>query len=162
MKPSTLLKGLLAATLILGAPAAAVAQEQTEPAPSQAAPIEVSENQIDNFVSAYQAIQNIQQAVQPEIVAAVEAEGLTVDDYNAIAAAQQSPDTAADIDPTQAEQFAAATEQIAALQANAGQEMEAAIEAEDLTVDEFEQILAQAQQDPALQQAITERLAGDE
>ncbi|MEO1069030.1 MAG: DUF4168 domain-containing protein [Cyanobacteria bacterium J06638_6] len=159
MKTSTLLKGLLAATLILGAPAAAVAQEQTEPAPSQAAPVEVSETQIDSFVSAYQAIQNIQQAVQPEIVAAVEAEGLTVDDYNTIAAAQQSPDAAAEVDPAQAEQFAAATEQIAELQAAAGQEMRAAIEAEDLTVDEFDQILALAQQDPDLQQAITERLA---
>ena len=36
--------------------------------------------------------------------------------------------------------------------------MQAAIVAEELTVEEFEQILAQAQQDPALQQAIVERL----
>lgn len=157
MKPSTLLKGLLAATLMLGAPAAAVAQGQETPA--QAAPVEVSETQIDRFVSAYQAIQTIQQSVQAELVSAVEAEGLTVDDYNAIAEAQQSPETVAEVAPDQAAQFAAAAEQVATLLEAAREEMQAAIEAENLSIDEFEQILAQAQQDPALQQAITERLA---
>ena len=163
MKPSTLLKGLLAATLLLGVPAAAVAQGPEEgpeaPSPAEAAPVEVSETQIDRFVSAYRAIQSIQQEVQAELVAAVEAEGLSVDDYNAIAESQQSPDAAAEVPPEQAEQFAAATEQVTALRQSAGQDMRAAIESAELTVDEFEQILAQAQQDPALQAAITERLA---
>jgi hypothetical protein len=160
MKPSTLFKGLLAATLLLGVPAAAVAQEQAPaPAPAQAAPAEVSETQIDRFVSAYQAIQTIQQAVQADLVAAVEAQGLTVDDYNAIAASQQSPAAAAPVPPEQAEQFAAAAEQVATLRQGARTEMQAAIEAESLTVEEFEQIMTQAQADPALQQVIVERLA---
>lgn len=157
MKPSTLLKGLLAATLVLGAPAAALAQGQATPA--QTAPMEVSETQIDRFVSAYQAIRSIQQSVQAELVAAVEAEGLTVADYNAIAEAQQSPEAATTVDAATAEQFAAAAEQVVSLRAEAGQEMRAAIEAENLSIPEFEQILAQAQQDPALQQAIAARLA---
>lgn len=160
MKPSTLFKGLLAATLLLGVPAAAVAQEQAPaPAPAQAAPAEVSETQIDRFVSAYQAIQTIQQAVQADLVAAVEAQGLTVDDYNAIAASQQSPEAAAEVPPEQVEQFAAAAAQVATLREGARTEMQAAIEAEALTIEEFEQIMAQAQQDPALQQTIVERLA---
>jgi 2-iminoacetate synthase ThiH len=82
-----------------------------------------------------------------------------VDDYNAIAEAQQSPETVAEVAPDQAAQFAAAAEQVATLLEAAREEMQAAIEAENLSIDEFEQILAQAQQDPALQQAITERLA---
>jgi hypothetical protein len=159
MKPSTLLKGLLAATLVLGAPAAVVAQGQEAPAPAPAAPIEVSESQIDRFVSAYRAIQAIQQSVQAELVAAVEAEGLTVADYNAIAEAQESPEAATTVDAAAAEQFAAAAEQVATLRAEASQEMRTAIEAENLSIPEFEQILAQAQQDPALQQAIAARLA---
>jgi predicted RNA-binding Zn ribbon-like protein len=158
MTSSTLFKGLLAATLLLGAPGAAVAQEGA-PAPTQTAPAEISETQIDRFVSAYQAIQTIQQSVQADLVAAVEAEGLTVDDYNAIAEAQQSPETATQVDPAQAEQFAAAAAQVATLREEARADMQAAIAAEDLSLAEFEQILAQAQQDPALQQTITERLA---
>ncbi|MBD1918712.1 MULTISPECIES: DUF4168 domain-containing protein [Cyanophyceae] len=159
MKPSTLFKGLLTATLLLGVPAAAVAQEQDAPAPAQVAPVEVSETQIDQFVSAYQAIQTIQQAVQADLVAAVEAQGLTVDDYNAIAESQQSPEAAAEIPPEQAEQFAAAAEQIATLREGARTEMRSAIEATSLSIEEFEQIMTQAQQDPALQQVIVERLA---
>ena len=62
-------------------------------------------------VDAYEAIQTIQQAVQADLVAAVEAQGLTVDDYNAIAASQQSPEAAAEVPPEQAEQFSAAAEQ---------------------------------------------------
>lgn len=161
MKPSTLFKSLLAATLALGVPAAAVAQEQDAPAPApaQVAPIEVSETQIDQFVSAYQAIQTIQQAVQADLVAAVEAQGLTVDDYNAIAESQQTPEAAAEVPPEQAEQFAAAAEQVATLREGARTEMQAAIEATSLSIEEFEQIMTQAQADPALQQVIVERLA---
>lgn len=165
MKPSTLFKSLLAATLMLGAPAAAIAQGQEAPAPAQPAQseqptptMEVSEGQIDRFVSAYQAIRAIQQDAQAELVAAVEAEGLTVDDYNAIAESQQSPETAAEVPAEQAEQFAAATAQVATLREGVREEMQAAIVAEELTIEEFEQILALAQQDPALQQAIVERL----
>lgn len=161
MKPSTLLKGLLTATLILGAPAAAVAQAEA-PAPAQASPVEVSESQLDSFVNAYQAIRTIQQSVQAELVAAVEAEGLTVDDYNTIAEAQQSPETIAEVAPDQAAQFAAATEQVAALRTEAREEMQAAIEAENLSIAEFEQILTQAQEDPALQAEIVERLGSPE
>lgn len=167
MKPSTLFKSLLAATLMLGVPAAAIAQDQEAPAPAQpaqpaqAAPTEVSEGQIDRFVSAYQAIRAIQQAAQAELVAAVEAEGLTVDDYNAIAESQQSPEAAAEVPAEQAEQFAAAAAQVATLREGAREEMQAAIVAEELTVEEFEQILALAQQDPALQQAIVERINSD-
>ncbi|MGB3203069.1 MAG: DUF4168 domain-containing protein [Nodosilinea sp.] len=165
MKPSTLLNSLLAATLMLGVPAAAIAQDQETPtpaeaAPSDVAPIEVSESQIDRFANAYRAIQAIQQATQAELVAAVEAEGLTVNDYNAIAESQQSPD-AAEVPAEQAEQFAAAAAQVDTLRAGAREEMQAAIAAEELTVEEFEQILAQAQQDPTLQEAIVERLSSD-
>jgi hypothetical protein len=167
MKPSILLKSLLATTLMLGVPAAAIAQNPETPTPAQpaqsepVAPIEVSESQIDRFVSAYQAIRAIQQAAQAELVAAVEAEGLTVDDYNAIAESQQTPETATEVPAEQAEQFTAAAAQVATLRADAREEMQAAIVAEELTVEEFEQILAQAQQDPALQQAIVERLNSD-
>lgn len=82
-----------------------------------------------------------------------------MDDYNAIAAAQQSPAAAAAVPPEQAEQFAASAEQVATLREGAQTEMQATIEAESLSIEEFEQITAQAQQDPALQQMIVERLA---
>jgi hypothetical protein len=135
----------------------------TDPAPEAgatdpASEAEVSETQLDSFANAYRSIQVIQESARAELIAAVEAEGLTVDDYNAIAEAQESPEVAAQISPEQSEQFAAAVEQVSAIRTEAQAEMEAAIQAENLSVEEFEQILALAQQDPEIQQAISERL----
>lgn len=52
----------------------------------------------------------------------------------------------------------AAVEQVAAIQADVRGEITAAIEAENLTVGEFEQILLMVQQDPGLQEQINQRL----
>lgn len=101
----------------------------------------------------------IRQETQSELIAAVEAEGLTVEEFNAIAEVQQSPEAASEVAPDQAEKFNAAVEQLSVIQAEAQAEIEAAIEAERLTVEEFEQILALAQQDPALRAEITQRLS---
>ena len=183
MKTSRFLTSTLAAAaLLIGAPVGVAMAQAPEPAPAseaspeteavpgseatpatEAAPpgseAEVSETQLDSFANAYRSIQVIQESAQAELVAAVESEGLTVDDYNAIAEAQQSPDASAQVPPEQSEQFAAAAAQVSAIRTEVQAEMEAAIQAENLSVEEFEQILALAQQDPEIQQAISERLA---
>jgi len=51
---------------------------------------------------------------------------------------------------------------VTAIQTDVQAEMQAAIQAEDLTIAEFEQIFAMAQQDPALQQQIIQRLEAEE
>jgi hypothetical protein len=47
---------------------------------TQPSPVEVADEQLERFVSAYQAIQVIQQETQADMLAAVKAEGLTVDE----------------------------------------------------------------------------------
>jgi hypothetical protein len=165
MKPLTLVKSLLATTLVLGTPGvalkAAIAQGTVPTTPSQTVPVTVTETQIDNFVEAIQAIRAIQQETQVDLVAAVEAEGLTVEDYNAIATAQRNPDETADLPPAQLQQFTLANQQVVAIRTHAREEMESAIADANLSVAEFEQILSQAQQDPELQAQIYERLSGE-
>ncbi|MBE9080074.1 DUF4168 domain-containing protein [Romeria aff. gracilis LEGE 07310] len=175
MLKAKLLRGSLTAALLLLAPAIAaewaMAQEPeptppteaqqidpAEPTPPQA--MELSESQIDGFVSAYQAIQAIRAETQPQLIAAIEAEGLTIDQFNAIAQTQQTPEATTEIPSDQAEQFSAASEQVDDIRAGARADMEQAIQAEGLTVEEFEQIFAMAQQDPELQQQIIQRLEG--
>ncbi|ASC72041.1 hypothetical protein XM38_029950 [Halomicronema hongdechloris C2206] len=165
---SHLLKGSLIAAMLAVTPMVilggqAVAQE---PQPAQAPPPEtldsqatLSEQQIEQFADAYKAIQTIQEDVQADMIQAVEAEGLTVEEFNTIAQSQQNPEIQAEVPPEQIERFSAATEQINAIRTNAREEMESAIQAEGLSVEEFEQILAMAQQDEALRQAINQRLA---
>lgn len=163
MLKAKFLQGSLTAALLLLAPAIiaekAMAQEPQPAPPAQPTEeIEVSESQIDGFVNAYRAIQTIREETQPQLIAAIEAEGLTIDEFSAIAQTQQSPEATAEVPEEQAEQFSAASEQVDEIRAGARAEMEQAIQAEGLTIEEFEQIFAMAQQDPALQQEIIQRL----
>lgn len=157
MRTSRFLTGTVAAILLMGASGGAALAQAPEPAPTPQA--QLSETQIDSFVSAYRAIQAIQEEAQSDLIMAVESQGLSVEDYNRIAEAQQSPDMAAEIPAEETEQFVAAVEQVRTIRTEAQAEMEAAIQAESLTLEEFGQILTLAQQDPQVQAAISERLA---
>ena len=162
MLTSKFVKSALISMVLIGAPGAstAFAQETLPSQPPQAAPAspEVSDSQIDSFVSAYQSIQQVQSQAQQEMIAALEAEGLTVEEFQMIAQAQQSPE-ASSVSPEQAEQLAAAAEQISTIEASAQQDIQLAIQAEGLTPEEFNQILTLVQQDPALQEQINQQLA---
>lgn len=158
MKQGILIPGSLMAVLLgFGTVSVSPSALAQLPPSTQPAPVEVTDEQLDRFVSAYQAIQVIQQETQADMVAAVEAEGLTVDEFNAIAQTLQSPN-GSELPPQQAEPFMAAVEQVSAIQADVRDEMAAAIEAENLTVGEFDQILLMAQQDTGLQEQINQRL----
>lgn len=164
MKRGTLIPGSLIAVLLgVGAVSVSPSAVAQLPPPTQPAPLEnVTDEHLDRFVSAYQALQVIQQETQAEMLAAVEAEGLTVDEFNAMAQTMQSPAGADALPPQQAEPFMAAAEQVSAIRADVRDEMAAAIQAESLTIEEFEQILMMAQQDPMLQEQINQRLQPQE
>lgn len=152
------------AAILLGSVSAAIAAPAVAqaPMPAQPAPMDITDEQLDSFANAYLEIVTIQDESAAAIVAAVEAEGFTIEEFQAIAQTLNSPDGAAAIPSEQAEQFTAAAEEITEIQTEAETEMQAAIQAEDLTVAEFEQIFAMAQQDPALQQQIIQRLETEE
>lgn len=162
MIKATWLSGSFAAVLLSVAPAAVAPSAIAQPPPSaseptQPEPIEVTEEQLDRFASAYQVVQSIQQETQADMVAAVEAEGLTVDEFNTLAQTLESSEEA-EIPPQQAEPFLAAVEQVVAIQESVQADIEAAIQAENLTVEEFDQILYMALQDPILLEQINQRL----
>jgi len=148
---------LMAVLLGLGAMSIPPSAQAQVPPPTQPTSVEVTEEQLDRFANAYQAVQEIQIEAQAEMAAAIEGEGLTVEEFNTIAQTMQSP-AASEIPSQQAEPFMAAAEQVATIQASVPDEIAAAIQAENMTLGEFEQILIMAQQDPGLQQQINQRL----
>lgn len=163
MRKAILVSSSIAAILFGGMSAAvAVPTVAQSPMPAQSESVNVTDEQLDSFASAYTEIVTIQDESTAEIVAAVEAEGFTIEEFQAIAQTLNSPEGAAAIPSEQAEQFASAAEAVTTIQTDAEAEMQAAIQAEDLTVAEFEQIFAMAQQDPALQQQIIQRLEAEE
>lgn len=126
---------------------------------AQANQEQLSTADIERFANAYKAVQDTQLAAEAEMVAAVEAQGMSVEEFNEIAETQQ--DQTSDNDAAAAEanpQFAAAVEQILAIRQKAETEMVSEIEAEGLEVAQFNQILEQARQDESLQEQIRDQL----
>ncbi|HIK46048.1 MAG TPA: DUF4168 domain-containing protein [Leptolyngbyaceae cyanobacterium M65_K2018_010] len=127
---------------------------------SPPAPTRVPRADVAQFAQAYQAIQEIRATAEADMVQAVEAVGLTVDRFNAIADSQtsdsaQAPKSSARPDDPR---FSAALDRILALRQQAEMAMASAIEETGLSVDRFNQILDQANEDSDLYQRIGEQL----
>lgn len=119
----------------------------------------VPAGEVEKFANAYQAIQTIRDEAEAKMAEAVEAEGFTVEDFNALAenalANNEPPADAAD-----AEKFDAAIDRIAALRQGAENTMAQAIEKAGISVDRFNEILEQSDQDADLYQRIGDQING--
>lgn len=119
----------------------------------------VPAGEVKQFAKAYQAIQTIRDEAEVKMAEAVAAEGFTVEDFNALAEAalanNQPP-----ADAAVAEKFDAAIDRIAALRQGAENTMAEAIEKTGISVDRFNEILEQSDQDADLYQRIGDQING--
>lgn len=132
---------------------------ETQQAPgTQAA--EVSDEELQSFVSAVSQLQTIQQEAETAMTAAVQTEGLSPERFIAIAQAQRNPEAQPDGEISEAElqTFNRAIAEASEIQANAQTRMEQAVQAEGLTVQRFNQIFAVVRQNPELLQEVRQRL----
>lgn len=129
----------------------------------------VTATDIPTFAKAYQAVQTLRMKAENDMVKAVEAEGLSIDRFNAIAETQidgaaQSPEDMAKIaqrakfSKQENKQFKTAVDHIIAIRQATENEMELAIEAEGLSIDAFNTLLEQAADDTDLQRQISEAI----
>jgi hypothetical protein len=124
---------------------------------------DVSAADVERFANAYTAIQDTQAEAEAKMVAAVEAEGLTLEEFNSLvaAAAQQNSDVSTTMPAETAEQFDSAIEQIIAIRTDAQSEMQSEIVAEGLEIETFNTILEQARGDLELQERIRAELEAE-
>jgi hypothetical protein len=140
---------------------------EAEPAsPVQAQPqpaAEVSSEDIEKFARAIAQLQTIQQETQTELLQIVEGQGLTPDRFNQIAEAQQNPQAATDVEISDEElqSFEQAANESTAVRQQTQTRFQEAVQAEGLEVEQFNQILAAVQQDPALQQEVEQILRSE-
>lgn len=129
----------------------------------------VTATDIPTFAKAYQAVQTLRMKAENDMVKAVEAEGLSIDRFNAIAETQidgaaESPDDMAKIaqrakfSKQENKQFKTAVDHIIAIRQATENEMELAIEAEGLSIDAFNTLLEQAADDTDLQRQISDAI----
>jgi hypothetical protein len=151
------------ALLMVGLPVPAYGMSlptQLSPILAQTDTLALSDEDISNFADAYRSIQTIKQDAEVEMVEAVEAEGLTVEQFNTIVDSQLNADagTAAGVSDEENSQFEAAVASIISIRQNAELEMQSAIENQGISVDKFNQIIDQASQDNDLRQQISDEL----
>lgn len=138
--------------------------QPTSPVQAQPQPAaEVSSEDIEKFARAIAQLQSIQQETQTELLQIVEGQGLTPDRFNQIAEAQQNPQAATDVEISDEElqSFEQAANEITAVRQQTQARLQEAVQAEGLEVEQFNQILAAVQQDPALQQEVEQILQSE-
>lgn len=129
----------------------------------------ISDADITTFAKVYQEVQTLRLQAEREMAKAVEAEGLTIERFNAIAetqldgAAESSDDMAkiaakAKISKKEDKKFKAAVDRIIAIRQSTEGDMEKAIEADGLSIDTFNSILERSADDTALQRQISDAI----
>lgn len=151
-----LFSAVLAAVAIFFQTATCFAQALPQQQQLQAAPqTEYSDSQLERFVDASVKINEIQQGAQVEMVEIIEGQGLNVETFNEMASQQRNPNQEAmSVSDEDKMAFGQAMQQIQALQLELQQEMESAIIASDLQLEEYNEIMQAYQQNPELQQKV--------
>ncbi|MGJ3252855.1 MAG: DUF4168 domain-containing protein [Elainellaceae cyanobacterium] len=153
--------------LLLGVSLPAYAQEQTPALTSsgeliaqQSEPSAVSDEELDQFITAVVQMESIRADARQEAVTVIEAEGLTPQRFGEILETQRDPEAEAspDVSDSELADFQRALTQIADIQDSARSRMRDAIEAQGMEVERFDEIVEIAQTDQTLQQEIERRL----
>lgn len=115
---------------------------------------EVSDAQLQKFADAYQEVQMSNQAIQQEMVVAIEKEGLTPQRFNELYEAKMDPEKEVEATEDEIEKQDAAMVVIQEIQKTSQAKMEEKIKEKGLTMQQFQQIGAQVQQSKELQQKL--------
>jgi DNA-binding transcriptional MerR regulator len=164
MKYLSILAGATASVFLLAGQTVTLAQQQTpeqnNPAvtPEQSTSIEVNDEEIQSFASAFEVVQTIQDESRQKMVEAIEEQGLTIKEYNELLRQQQQPEgtdsEASNVSEEKQEQFQQADAQIEQIEQEAQADIEAAITDEGLQIERFQEIWIAVRQDPELQQQV--------
>jgi len=130
-------------------------QQQQQPAD-----IDVSDDELSQFVDSAIRTQEIQMDIQEDMIAIVEEEGIDVQTYNMIAEADQMGQSRDEIDVSSddIDRYENASGRIMEVEREMESDMESAIEESGLSIDRFQEINMAIQQDMQLQQRVQEIL----
>ncbi|MFD3001652.1 DUF4168 domain-containing protein [Pontibacter toksunensis] len=153
IKKGTIAAAFVAVSMSFGH--AAFAQQATAPKTEQQTASKFSEADLKKFVEANTSVTEIQKASRDSLVAAIEDENLTVDRFNELAKAHQAQkleEVAENKEEISA--FSNAAQRVVKMQPETKEKIQAAIEEEGITVEQYEKIMAAYEKDPAVQAQI--------
>lgn len=121
-------------------------------APNQQPDIEVSDNELEQFVEVIEELQMINQEGQQKMIAAVEKGGMEIERYSEIQMAQQDPSKPANASAEEMNKFNAANQELEKIQLQSQTEMQKKIADAGLSETRYQEINMALQSDPELQQ----------
>lgn len=149
-------------TLVLGLAimASGAVQAQTLPQDQQTQPsASYSDADIAKFAKAAKVLEELQAAVETEMITAIENKGLDLDTFNKIAAAQQNPNAGSEVaDAETMKSYNAVSEDLQKIQMEAQPKMVEAIEETGMDINEYQQMMLAYQQSPEMQAKVQEMM----
>lgn len=120
----------------------------------------VSDTELTKFANAYTDIQLVNEKAQNEMTTVIEKSGMDIATFNALYQAAQNPNAPApaEVSEEDTKKFEATVVEIEKLQPKFQKEMEDAVIKNDITIERYQQVVAQLQTDPELQQKLQEKL----
>lgn len=171
LRKFSVIAGTTASLLFLTSQTSALAQQLTAQQQSPSTPsqsqsdspsINVSEQEIQSFANAFEAVQSIQEESRQEMAQAIEEEGLTIQQYNELFREEQQSGTTdaegSQFSEEQQQQFEQADARIDEIEQEAQAQIEEAITNEGLEVERFEEIWMEVRKNPELQQQVQDIL----
>ena len=154
-KLSQILMGALSVLFVTSLAVAQMGGQQPQ-VPAYAQSDDVSEEEIVKFANIAEALDEVQEDVDRQVLAAINAEGMSTERFEQIAMAQQNPQAAAQLNLTEEEmeilgKVGPVMQQITM---EAQQIVLSKIEEEDMTVERFQMIAMGTQMDAELAQRI--------
>lgn len=119
---------------------------------------DVSDKEIEQFAVTFQQMRMINQKAQKELSEAITAEGMEINRFNTIHQAQMNPEAQVEMTGEEEKKYEAVIEELNEMQAEFRQEIEDMIKEGGLSVERYEEIGNQLQNDTQLQQRLREEL----
>ncbi len=127
--------------------------------PLKANPGGFSDEELEKFANAILQVMTIQQEGQAEMIEIIEDHGMTVERFNEIMMqAQEMPLEQVEATEEEKEVYLEVIEQIDEIQIELEEELVEVIEDEGLSIEKYEEIMQEYQQNPELQQLIQQML----
>jgi len=129
-------------------------QEQPTPGARQSAMEvkEVSDQEFQRFMTAFQDMQTFRGQIQQDMLAAVAEEGLDAQRYSEIQRAQQNPAADSEVSSEEMQKFQSAVEKVQSIQSDANQQMQEKLSDAGFTQRRYQEVSMMVQSDPQLQQ----------
>jgi hypothetical protein len=118
----------------------------------------VTDAEIEQFASAFQEIQELNQLLQAKMIDALEGAGMEVQRFNQLQQASQNPEADVEASEEEMAQFGEVSKEMQSMQMEAQSEMQSKIEEQGLDVNRYQQIAMQLQNDTELQQKFQSHL----